>query len=276
MLRQRMITGFVLAVAVILAILLLPNAIFAIFSAAIILVLGGMEWAKLVGLKAAPQVLMFCVALALFGVAIYLSIASFYLVVTIISLLTWLCILLMLTRFKDGGCFYQENPWLLRVLAIPVLVGAWVALLQLRDFNAGMVVYLVMLIAVADSAAYFTGKRWGKHKLAPSLSPGKTLEGMMGALVASAVWSLLGALYFNLQTTDWVYFILLSMVSVLLSIAGDLFESLLKRQASAKDSGHILPGHGGILDRIDSALAAIPFFTLGIIWGGVVLQGGVS
>lgn len=276
MLRQRMITGFVLAIAVILAILLLPNAMFALLSAVIVLLLGGLEWARLVGLRAMPQLMMFSIALALFGLAVYLSLASFYLAIMVISLATWLAILVMLSRFSDGGRFYQNHPWVLRLLAIPVLIGGWAALLQLREFNASVVVYLVTLIAVADSAAYFVGKRWGKNKLAPILSPGKTLEGMIGALLASSIWSLFGAFYFELQSQDWVYFILLSVVSVLLSIAGDLFESLLKRQAGAKDSGSILPGHGGVLDRIDSALAAVPFFTLGIIWGGVVLQGGVS
>jgi len=277
MLRQRMITGLVLAVAVILAILFLPSEMFALLSAVVMLLLGGFEWARLVGLRSMPQTMMFSIALALFGLAVYLSLASFYLAIIVISLVTWLYILFMLSRFSDdGGRLYHNNPWILRLLAIPVLIGAWAALVQLREFNAGMVIYLVMLIAVADSAAYFAGKRWGRNKLAPILSPGKTLEGMVGALLASAIWSLFGAFYFELQTNDWFYFILLSMVSVLLSIAGDLFESLLKRQAGAKDSGSILPGHGGVLDRMDSALAAMPFFTLGIIWGGVVLQGGVS
>ncbi|HHC74506.1 MAG TPA: phosphatidate cytidylyltransferase, partial [Thiothrix sp.] len=129
-------------------------------------------------------------------------------------------------------------------------------------------------IAVADTSAFFTGQRFGKNPLAPELSPKKTLEGMTGALVCTAIWALLGASYFQLDSSDWVYFILLSMVTVLLSIAGDLFESLLKRQSGEKDSGVMLPCHGGVLDRLDSLLAAAPFFTLGIIWGEVVLYGG--
>lgn len=274
MLKQRIITGIILVIAVTSAILFLPDSLFAILSAVVMLGVGGWEWAKLSGFHDQPRQLLFLVALALFAVGIYLSFDSFYLLLSIISIGTWLLILALLSIYSPQTRFYHNKPWVLRLLALPVLLLAWVALLQLREISETLVIYLVLLIAVADTSAFFSGKRFGKNKLAPELSPGKTLEGMLGALVGSVIWALLGALFFKLALGDWVYFILLSMVAVLLSIAGDLFESLLKRQADEKDSGKILPGHGGVLDRIDSILAAAPFFTLGIVWGNVVLHGG--
>ncbi|HIP95232.1 MAG TPA: phosphatidate cytidylyltransferase, partial [Leucothrix sp.] len=137
------------------------------------------------------------------------------------------------------------------------------------QFYPLLVLYLVFLIAIADSGAYFSGKAFGKTKLAPELSPGKTREGMFGGLAGATIWSILGAAYFGLPTAGWLFFILLSMAVALFSVAGDLFESLIKREAGQKDSGSILPGHGGILDRIDGLLAALPLFTLGVFWGGI-------
>jgi phosphatidate cytidylyltransferase len=274
MLKQRIITGIILVIAATSGILFLPDGLFAILSAVIILGIGGWEWAKLSGFNDQPRQLLFLVALTLFAVGIYLSFNSFYFLLSTLSIITWLLILVLLSTYSPQTRLYHQKPWLLRLLALPVLLLAWVALLQLREISETLVIYLVLLIAVADTSAFFSGKRFGKNKLAPDLSPGKTLEGMVGALVGSVIWALLGALFFKLELGDWVYFILLSMVAVLLSIAGDLFESLLKRQAGEKDSGKILPGHGGVLDRIDSILAAAPFFTLGIVWGNVALHGG--
>ena len=135
-----------------------------------------------------------------------------------------------------------------------------------------MVLYLILLVAIADSSAYFIGKRFGKNSLAPRLSPNKTLEGVMGAIAGATIWSILATVYFSseMSAPDWPFFILLSIVTAILSIAGDLFESLIKREANQKDSGALLPGHGGILDRIDSQLVALPFFTTGMILGGIL------
>ena len=106
----------------------------------------------------------------------------------------------------------------------------------------------------------------GKTKLAPALSPGKTREGFYGALAATSLWAIFGSWWLALPAGISVSFIVLSMFTVCMSVAGDLFESLLKREAGVKDSGSLLPGHGGILDRVDSMLAAAPIFTLGLFW----------
>ena len=179
-------------------------------------------------------------------------------------------ILFLLSTYHQGILLYQNNKWLLRFIAFPVLLIAWLALVVLHDKSPEMLLYLILLVAVADSSAYFAGKRFGINKLAPQLSPSKTMEGMMGAMLGAAIWSIIAAAYFGLTWANGIFFVLLSVVTATLSIAGDLFESLIKREANQKDSGTILPGHGGILDRIDAQLAALPFFTAGIILGGIV------
>ena len=123
--------------------------------------------------------------------------------------------------------------------------------------------YGLMLIWAADIGAYFSGKRFGRNKLAPLISPGKTREGLLGAIVAACLFSLVAAFYFGLDVIAALSLLLLAVVLTLVSVAGDLYESVLKREYGVKDSGRILPGHGGILDRIDSVLAAMPVFMVG-------------
>jgi len=129
--------------------------------------------------------------------------------------------------------------------------------------GAEWLLYGLMLVWVADIGAYFSGKRFGRHKLAPAISPGKTLEGLYGAVVAVCVYTVIAANYFGLDIANTVFLLVLAVILTLVSVAGDLFESVLKRERGVKDSGTILPGHGGILDRIDSVLAAMPVFMAG-------------
>ena len=120
--------------------------------------------------------------------------------------------------------------------------------------------YFLILIWVADISAYFAGKKWGTTKLAPEISPGKTVAGMYGALISGLVCAVVLSLIYGFQLMIAADFVLLSVLTVLISIYGDLFVSVVKRQRGVKDSGSLLPGHGGVLDRIDSMIAAIPFF----------------
>jgi phosphatidate cytidylyltransferase len=132
-----------------------------------------------------------------------------------------------------------------------------------------LVLYLVFMNSTADSAAYFVGKRFGSRQLASNVSPGKSLEGVAGGLLAVASLAIVVALL-----ADFVRplgFVVLSLITALVSMLGDLTESVAKRRAGLKDSGSIVPGHGGILDRIDSITAAAPIFVLGCLWQGGVL-----
>lgn len=149
-------------------------------------------------------------------------------------------------------------------LGVIVLIPTHLGMVALRDLNPDLVLIVVGVVVVADTAAYFSGRRFGKHKLAPSISPGKTWEGAIGAWLAITVYALLlfhfagGTVKLTCVTQTLSLFWALFGLSVL----GDLFESILKRQAGIKDSGNLLPGHGGILDRIDSLTAVLPAATL--------------
>lgn len=263
MLKQRIITGFILAFVVSLAIFFLPDALFDQLALIIIVGLGTWEWAALTGLVEKQQ--------RLIAVAVNVGLAELVffinpplLPILLISLVTWGFILYLLRSYQPDTTYYKQNPWLLRVLSSLVLIPAWYALANLHELHYSYVFYVISLIAFADIAAYFSGKRFGKNKLAPSLSPGKTREGAMGALVVTFLWACICAMFTHLGFGGGLVFVFFSMLAVVMSIAGDLFESLIKRQAGAKDSGTLLPGHGGVLDRIDSLLAAIPILTLGL------------
>ncbi len=139
--------------------------------------------------------------------------------------------------------------------------GDWVELVALL---------VMVLVSCADIGAYFAGRSFGRHKLAPQVSPGKTWEGLLGALAVTSVVAWVAARLF-LMPTEFVFnFIVLCLVTVLVSVVGDLSESMFKRMVGAKDSGGLLPGHGGVLDRIDSLTAAAPLFATGVLWLKVV------
>ena len=143
-----------------------------------------------------------------------------------------------------------------------IFLFAWCALVWMRlEQGAAMTIALLVVVWSADTFAYLAGRRFGKRKLAPSISPGKTIEGLAGGLVGAGLLALLAAIYaLDLSTAQTLMWLLASLVAALFSVVGDLFESRLKRRAGVKDSGGLLPGHGGVLDRIDGLLAAAPVF----------------
>ncbi|WP_298613316.1 phosphatidate cytidylyltransferase [uncultured Thiothrix sp.] len=263
MLKQRIITGIILAVFVSLAIFLLPNPVFDQLALILMVGIGTWEWANLTGFADKQRRMVAVLGSVVLAELIYF-IAPPLLPILLLSLVTWGFILYLLRRYQPDTTYYKSKPWLLRLLCALVLLPAWYTLVYLHDLHYGYVFYVISLVAFADIAAYFSGKRFGKVKLAPSLSPGKTREGAWGALVVTFVWACICAIYTDLRFGSGLVFVLFSMLAVVMSIAGDLFESLIKRQAGAKDSGSLLPGHGGILDRIDSLVAAIPILALGL------------
>jgi phosphatidate cytidylyltransferase len=159
----------------------------------------------------------------------------------------------------------SATPLVLAIAGWVVLMGAFVAIVDLQARSPWLLLAAMAIVWIADTAAYFTGRRFGRHKLAPAISPGKTWEGVGGAVAAVAVYALVlaplaaSAGYRGSRSVAalalWIAF---AIALALLSVIGDLYESLLKRRAGAKDSGRLLPGHGGILDRIDALLAAMP------------------
>jgi phosphatidate cytidylyltransferase len=183
--------------------------------------------------------------------------------------LWWLLMLRWISQYPAG--FGERYPprWIKAgagLLVIPGTIGA-VTLLHGATDGPWRLMFALFLVWAADVGAYFAGRGFGRHKLAPEVSPGKTWEGVAGGVGLSLLIVAIGGTWlFHLQGRAWIPFALMCVAIVLISVVGDLGESLLKRQAGAKDSGTLLPGHGGLLDRIDSLLAALPALALGLRW----------
>jgi phosphatidate cytidylyltransferase len=265
-LRLRAITALALVPLVIVAVLLLPTSAFAVVLMGVLL-LAAWEWCELAGLSTRMARVSYLAGIvALMTVLWVWPRWQFWLLG--ISAIWWVAQLLLLLRVRHVP---RVEGTQLSVLAVGilVLVGPWAALVHLHGLaenGPGLVLFLMFLMWTADSMAYFVGRAWGggRAKLAPSLSPGKTRVGVYGAMVGAAVCGLVFAWIHSASLTGTLAILLICGVSVLISVVGDLYESLLKRRRGLKDSGHLLPGHGGMLDRIDSLTAAAPVFALGV------------
>ncbi|PCI18719.1 MAG: phosphatidate cytidylyltransferase [Piscirickettsiaceae bacterium] len=257
---KRLLTASILIPVVVWLVLFAPNTAF-IGVMSIIIVIAGVEWAALSNIQHPISKTLFailCIAVGASG--LFLS-ADLLPKIMFFMLAFWTLVVLLLL-FKPNQVMAIKVPTLVMlVLGVLVISTTWLALYQLRiNFNGGekLLMYLLLLIWIADSGAYFVGRAFGKHKLSPIISPGKSIEGVVGGLVACSIFIYFAAGYIGYSAS--LSLMLLSLTVAFLSVFGDLFESLLKRRAGVKDSGSILPGHGGILDRIDSLLAAAPFF----------------
>ncbi|MBP6242810.1 MAG: phosphatidate cytidylyltransferase [Chromatiaceae bacterium] len=269
-LQSRVLTASILAPVAILAVLALPPSGFAL-ALGLILLGAAWEWSALGGLTASAARLGYVV---LIGTALillwFLPEAEVAPLLLLVSLWWWLVAvwLFRLNQIEPGA-----GPAPGRLLAgLLALTGPWLAMTQLHGASPrgpALVLFLLLLIWTADIAAYFSGRRWGRTKLAPVLSPGKTWEGVLGAGAGAALLGLALGYWLDLAPLATLGALILCLTTAFISVVGDLFESLLKRRQGVKDSGHLLPGHGGLLDRIDSLTAAAPFFVLGLIWLGV-------
>jgi len=269
-LKQRLLTALVMIAGAAYAVLALETRWLA-WILGVIAVLGGYEWARLMTI-ASPlarvgYAAVIAAALGLCWMQLFHSAALPTFMA--LSCLWWLLALAWLTRPQLGAGHKFAALLLKAVAGLLTLVPAWLTLMVLHaqpSHGSHRLLFLLSLIWVADSAAYFSGKRWGRAKLAPHISPGKTRAGVYGALVAVAVYALLAADFLGVGAASRATFILLCVVTALFSVVGDLFESLFKRQSGMKDSGTLIPGHGGVLDRIDSLTAAAPIFVFGLYW----------
>ena len=264
-LRQRILTALALGPLALVAVLWLPTGWLALVLAVVVL-LGAWEWTTLAGLKT-PMVRGGYLVLVAIGLAVLWPLHLWGLGGWILApvVLAWLGLTLVLAQVREIPQAQGQDLALL-ALGFPVLLGPWLALLDLdaRPNGPYLVFFLLLLIWAADIAAYFAGRRWGRTKLAPALSPGKTRAGAYAALVAACWAGVILALLLGVGPWHGLALVLICLVTAVISVVGDLFESLLKRRRGLKDSGALLPGHGGILDRIDSMTAAAPVFTLGM------------
>jgi phosphatidate cytidylyltransferase len=304
MLKQRIITAVILATVVVSAVLMLPSNYFSLLIAMIVLI-GAWEWLNLINITSPTKrglfIGTFIAAMLFLHLWTYILEALVptmdYLAekykfqmedirkqsgilewLVIPAVLFWVLAMLLIRRAPVELLSLPLRPRYQALIGWGVLLASWMFLSRLRAFyGSELTLYLLVLIWTADIAAYFSGKKWGKTKLAPDISPGKTVEGMYGALVSAAVCAIILCIILSIAYGKPVTFMvagdltLLSVITVLVSLYGDLFFSLAKRRVGVKDSGNILPGHGGVLDRIDSLIAATPVFYAGIYWIYMIL-----
>ena len=271
MLYQRILTAIPLAIFVIWMIFFQPTSVFLYFVLFIVLI-SGYEWAKLSGITSFALRCVFAVVIALLTWAIHQYADNHVDWIIMLAAVSWLAITVYLKLSEPSAVSTSFSPTKLASSFI-ILPAAALAMRDIHGMEllsggqgAEWLFYALSLVWVADIGAYFSGKNFGKHKLAPHISPGKTIEGLAGGVIATSLYTLAAAYYFELGMEKTFLLVLLSIVVTLISVSGDLFFSFLKREAGLKDSGRILPGHGGILDRIDSVLAAMPVFIVGYNW----------
>ena len=274
MLKQRLLTAVVLIPLVVLAILYLPTSILQWLLAGVV-VLAALEWFAIIGFCTRPKMVFSMVVLVFIAVISFLLSAY---MLSLISVIVWGFVLLLISRFAHTALPIEfqkllKQPFSALILASLVLALFWhsaVALHQATELGPQQLLYVMVLVWLADTGGYFAGKRWGKTSLAKAISPNKTWEGVAGALVLGMIWAIIGYSLGWSATLSLFSWLLLSVISLLISVIGDLFESLFKRCHQVKDSGNLLPGHGGILDRIDSLIAAVPIFTAGLFFLGAI------
>ncbi|MCW4149735.1 phosphatidate cytidylyltransferase [Halomonas sp. 18H] len=260
MLRQRVITAAWLAPLSLVGLFVLEGAAFAVFTG-LVVVLAGWEWSRLAGLEASWQRGGCSLALGatLAGLAWLGSAQSVWLLG--IGALGWLVNLYWVTGYPQRLDHWRPTGVRLAMGAW-VLVPTWVGFNVLRDAGAAWLLLVLLLVWGADIGAYFVGRALGRRKLAPSVSPGKTWEGVVGGLLVSSLLAVTFAVWQSLSLSAALGLLVVVAIVTLASVLGDLLESMLKRFRGLKDSSQLLPGHGGILDRIDSLTAAVPLFAL--------------
>jgi len=264
---KRLVSAAILIPLVVWSVLVLPTTALAGLLGVVVLA-GALEWTHLIP----------CRALA--GRISYLGLVSLALltawwlqarpgpVADVLGavVLAWLGALVWVLRPVLGSVGGLGTRWVKGAAGVVFLAAAWLALTVLHRSPQGpqLMLFLLVLIWCADSGAYLAGRRWGRRKLAPAVSPGKTWEGVLGGLVLAGAFSVLGGWLLGWRGPALFRFSGLCLLTVSFSVLGDLYESLLKRHEGVKDSGNLIPGHGGVLDRVDSLLAAAPVFVVGL------------
>jgi len=272
-LKKRIITASILIPILVLLILYLPTLFIAVIAGAFFMV-AIWEWTRLSGFISIKGRLF---AFFMILLSVFELLGIFYAIkygvgenntdsiksLSFVVLGFWILALLSVMSFPKFSKILAR-PSVALLIGSLVLIPSYGALVFLHYKNPQLLLYVLVLVWVADIGAYFTGKKWGKHKLAVNVSPGKTWEGAMGALIASLIASVIGFKVLHVEMSLY-FWIGLSLITVVFSIVGDLLESVYKRLQNLKDSGSIFPGHGGMLDRIDSLTAALPIFVLALI-----------
>jgi phosphatidate cytidylyltransferase len=283
LLKQRIITALVLAPLTLACVFFLPTEYFTLFCSSAILI-GAWEWGPLMGLKTTVKRFFYIglIAVLLAAMVFYQpvelmwsaagNIVDFYYYILLAGAIWWCLSLALIVSYPNSSGVWQSNLLLRGSIGVLTLIPAWVAFIAIRTINidvaeqfyfgAFLLFASLLIVWAADIGAYFSGKKFGKHKLMPAVSPNKTIEGFAGGLIWVAILVVVMNLSFGVEPQQYPVYLLIAVVTAIVSAIGDLNESMLKRSAGIKDSGSILPGHGGLLDRIDSLVAATPIFIL--------------
>jgi len=266
MLGQRILTAFGLVLVLALVLVVLPRD-FALAALGLLILVGAWEWSQLAGLKGMVLRPIYVVVCAAAMMALWQATALLadFERVMFLTMLGWIPLFGWIVFAS-----HRRATVLAAVAGLWALVPTWLALSRLylqESYGHELVIFVLLLAWAADIGAYFAGKRYGRMRLAPFVSPNKTWEGVLGGLVAGFAVALAGRAWFDLPP---LAFLSLCVAAVLVSVVGDLLESMFKRQSGLKDSGKLLPGHGGMLDRIDSLTSSVPLVALGLGWLGVL------
>jgi phosphatidate cytidylyltransferase len=262
MLKQRFITA-VIALALLGLVLFVVPAVVARMVIATLLLAGAWEWGGFLFPENSKRRLIYVAFIGVLIAALFLNIHDQTLLDLVFkaALVWWFCALVWM--------FFYPTPIakiVIWIAGVFVLVPAWAALDYLYLQSRELLLFALLIVWVADMGAYFVGKGFGRVKLAPRISPGKSWEGVLGGLTSVTLLAWLGSRYFNI---DISVLIPLCLAVAMLSVVGDLTVSMFKRNAGVKDSGSLFPGHGGVMDRIDSVTAGAPLFALALSWIGL-------
>lgn len=260
MLKQRIITAAWLVPLTLIGLFGLQGGAYALFTAVIVL-LGTWEWTNLAGVVRTAQRAQLVAMMAALMLGMWLTDAATSVWPLWLAAGGWLVNFYWVIRYPAAGQQWQATARRL-LMGLWVLLPCWVGFNVLRESGAIWLLFVLLLVWCADIGAYFVGRHWGQRKLAPQVSPGKSWEGVLGGLAATAILAIVFTLWLPLGGLGSIALILVTAVVTLASVLGDLLESMLKRYRNIKDSSQLLPGHGGILDRVDSLTAAIPLFAL--------------
>ena len=267
MLKQRVITALIMLM-VFMAALFSSESVFVTLVSAIF-ILACWEWAGLSGLKTRISRMIYTIVTAsaggwlIWGMHI-VGDSELLRGLLIIACTWWVIALLWIQGYPSSAIIWGKSQ-VRQVMGWFVLLPAWVAAVYLRaePNGAWLILAVVFIVAAADIGAYFSGRAFGRHKLAPRVSPGKSWEGVWGGLAFAVAVGLSLQLYFG--GYQWFATLAVVVPTALVSVVGDLNESMVKRHRGVKDSSQLLPGHGGILDRVDGLVAAIPVFSLAML-----------
>lgn len=272
--KQRIITALILAPLVILGIFELSLPLFTLAIAAVMMI-GYWEWTQFVEPKSRwmaliPAVLVSALSMALipFDVVSLNQVVEPHYIMLAIGCVWWIVSSLLAITYPKSSALWQHSTLLRHAFGILTLLPFFWSVLLLRAegietdayHGAKLVLYVCLIVWAADSGAYFAGKSMGKRKMAPHVSPNKTIEGLIGGIITAVLIGWGAAAWFDIEFTSPLVMIAITLVTVVISVLGDLVESMFKRVSGIKDSSNIIPGHGGVLDRIDSLTAAFPVF----------------